>query len=149
MYFKNYSTGILVDLVVNKPDQIRDHVVLVINKKSDFSSERYCNTVKWTSPFFQGTRNTRPCLTGHPVNECIQNSTASSGQKLVNNISFSSQGSEVLVVLGCRTIYFQWFGFVSFLYESGSSDPFKVNNGCGFGFDSGSVLKSRKYQPKK
>ena len=33
--------------------------------KSDLSSVRY--TVHWTASFFQGTRNTRPYITGHPV----------------------------------------------------------------------------------
>ena len=28
---------------------------------------RYCKNVRWTNHFFQGTRNTRPCITGHPV----------------------------------------------------------------------------------
>ena len=26
-----------------------------------------CTTIQWTSHFLQSTRNTRPCLTGHPV----------------------------------------------------------------------------------
>ena len=34
--------------------------------KSDLFSVRYCTSVHW-SHFVQGTRKTRPCLTGHPV----------------------------------------------------------------------------------
>ena len=36
--------------------------------KSDLSSVRYCTRLHWTSNFFQGTRKTRPCLTGYPKN---------------------------------------------------------------------------------
>ena len=35
--------------------------------KSDLSSLRYRTRVHWTSHILQGTRKTRPCLTGHPV----------------------------------------------------------------------------------
>ena len=37
---------------------------------SDLSIVHYLR-VHWTSHFIQGTRNTRPCLTGHPVGEPI------------------------------------------------------------------------------
>ena len=35
--------------------------------KSDLSSVRYCTRIHSTRHFLQGTRKTRPYLTGHPV----------------------------------------------------------------------------------
>ena len=35
--------------------------------KSDLSSAGFSTRVHWTSQFLQGTRNTQPCLTGHPL----------------------------------------------------------------------------------
>ena len=35
--------------------------------KSDLSSVCYCRCVHQTSHFLQGTRTTRPCITGYPV----------------------------------------------------------------------------------
>ena len=35
--------------------------------KIDLSSVDYCIRVHWASHFLQGTRNSWPCLTGHPV----------------------------------------------------------------------------------
>ena len=35
--------------------------------KNDLASVCYCKLVHWTRHFLQGTRNTRPCITGHPV----------------------------------------------------------------------------------
>ena len=35
--------------------------------KSYLPSVRYCSHIHWISRILQGTRNTRPCLTGHPV----------------------------------------------------------------------------------
>ena len=35
--------------------------------KSDLSSVHYCTRVQWTNQFLQGTRKTRPYITGHPV----------------------------------------------------------------------------------
>ena len=37
--------------------------------KRDLTIVRVCTPVIWTSHFLEGTRNTRPCLTGHPVRE--------------------------------------------------------------------------------
>ena len=37
--------------------------------KSDLLSVRYCTSLHWTSHLLQGTRNTRPCITGHPVDK--------------------------------------------------------------------------------
>ena len=33
----------------------------------DLSRVRYCIPVHWTSHLLQGTKNTQPCITGHPV----------------------------------------------------------------------------------
>ena len=42
---------------------IHGRVFLVPRKKS----VRYSLCLHWTSHFLQGTRNTRPCISGHPV----------------------------------------------------------------------------------
>ena len=48
-------------------DQLNMAVFLWDLGKSDLSSVQVYSGVHWTSYFLQGTRKTRPCLTGHPV----------------------------------------------------------------------------------
>ena len=49
-------------------DQLNMAVFLWYLVKSDMSSVSYCTQVHWTGHFFfKGNRNTRLCLTGHPV----------------------------------------------------------------------------------
>ena len=38
--------------------------------KNDMFSAYVNSSVHWTSNFLQGTRTTRPCLSGYPVPEC-------------------------------------------------------------------------------
>ena len=55
-------------------DQMNMAVLFWYLVKSDWSSVRYCTGEHWTSHFLQGPRNTRQCITGHPVSgRCILN----------------------------------------------------------------------------
>ena len=58
----------LVDAIL-QPDQINIAVYFWYLVISVLYTVRYCTRVHWTSHFLQGTRNTRPCITGrgHPV----------------------------------------------------------------------------------
>ena len=49
-----------------QPDQINMTVLFWYLAESN-ASVRYGTYVHWTNHVLQGTRNTRPCLTGHPV----------------------------------------------------------------------------------
>ena len=60
-----FRTDVSIDYI--QPDQINMSVCFCYFVKSDLSSLRFCTRVNWKSPFSQGTRNTRPCLSGHPV----------------------------------------------------------------------------------
>ena len=48
-------------------DQLNMTVVFWYLGKSAFSSVHVYSGVHWTNHIIQGTRNTRPCITGHPV----------------------------------------------------------------------------------
>ena len=50
-----------------QPDQINMAVFFWQLVKSDLSSLYVYSSVHWTIHFLQGSRNTRPCITGHPV----------------------------------------------------------------------------------
>ena len=70
MWYQIYKLIIvwnISNLFYVQPDQINMAVVFWYLVKSDLSSVRYSPRIHWTSHVLQGTRNTRPCLTGHPV----------------------------------------------------------------------------------
>ena len=52
-----------------QPDHINVAVLFWHSKKSGVSYVRYCKCTRIHGPshFLQSTRNTRPCITGHPV----------------------------------------------------------------------------------
>ena len=58
---------------VVQPDQMNMAVFFWHLVKSDLSSVHSCTCVHWTSHFLQGIRNTRPYLTGHPVDSALPN----------------------------------------------------------------------------
>ena len=62
MYIFSYYTISMV-----QGDQLFMVVFLWHLVKGDLSRVRFCKRVHWSSHFLQGTRNTRLCLTGHPV----------------------------------------------------------------------------------
>ena len=54
-----------------QPDQLNMTVFFWYLVRGDLAVVRYCTPihvrVDWTNNFLQGIRNTRPCITGHPV----------------------------------------------------------------------------------
>ena len=50
-----------------QPDQINMAILFWYRVNIDASVRILSSNVYWTSHFLQGTRNTRPCITGHPV----------------------------------------------------------------------------------
>ena len=50
-----------------QPDQINMAVFFWFLIKNEMSSVSYCIGIPWTIHFLQGTRDTRPCLTGHSI----------------------------------------------------------------------------------
>ena len=70
MWYQIYKLIIvwtISNLFYVQPDQINMAVVFWYLVKSDLSSVRYSTRIHWTSHVLQRTRNTRPCITGHPV----------------------------------------------------------------------------------
>ena len=63
----NLPTHTIENALSIQGDQLHVAVRFWYLVNSDLTSVRYYVRVKWTSLFFQSTRTTRPCLTGHPL----------------------------------------------------------------------------------
>ena len=63
----NGGTSTLIHHLPLPGDQLNMAVCFWYFVKSDMTGVRYCTRVHWTSHYIQGTRNTRPCITRHPV----------------------------------------------------------------------------------
>ena len=52
----------------SSPQKLFDYdCVTLYLVKSDLSSVHVYYSIHWTSYFLEGTKKTRPCITGHPV----------------------------------------------------------------------------------
>ena len=79
-------------ILVLQPDQINMAVFLWFLVKSDLSSVGYCTRVNRISHFLQGTRITRPWITGHPVYNLDW--VVTSNQAVITNQVISGVGIE-------------------------------------------------------